>query len=213
MDTTTAKQILTQKEPDNLFEVVQPALKDPELRDLLVEGSFDKNETYRYNCVRVFFRAIAARPELFYGYWDHFARGIDSPNGFHRSSSAQAIAHLAIVDKERKLDPIFDHYLKLLDDSKVMVSHYFLETIELIYCARPDLQNKIVACLLNIDKTKHPKSRKDLLKADVIATVDQIFDTLSPKDKKKVSAFVENQLESSSPKTRKAAKEFGKKHA
>ncbi|MBI5841624.1 MAG: hypothetical protein HZB19_16150 [Chloroflexi bacterium] len=211
MDTATARKILTQKEPETLYDAVQPVLKDAKLRGELVEGSFAKNETYRYNCVRVLFRAIEAQPGLFYPYWNRFAEGIDSPNGFHRSVGAQAIAHLASVDADCRLDPIFDHYLTLLDDTKVMVSHYFLETIGLIYQARPDFQSKIIACLLNIEETKHPLSRKDLLKADVINAFDQLFDTLSPKDKKRVIAFAKDQLECSSSKTRKAAKEFGKK--
>jgi hypothetical protein len=116
------------------------------------------------------------------------------------------------MDKDGRLDLIFDHYLELLDDSKVMVSHYFLETLPLIYRARPDLQNKIVACLLGFEKTNHPPSRKEMLKADIIGNLDQIFDTLSPRDKKKAIFFVKEQLQSSSPKTRKTAKEFGKKH-
>jgi len=212
MDAPTARKILTQKEPANLYDAVQPVLKDAKLRDELVEGSFAKNETYRYNCVRVLFRAIESQPGLFYSYWNRFAEGIDSPNGFHRSVGAQAIAHLASVDADCRLDPIFNHYLTLLDDSKVMVSHYFLETIPLIYRARPEFQSKIIACLLGIEKTKHPLSRKDLLKADVIGIFDQLFDTLSEKDKKRASAFARDQLECSSSKTRKAAKEFGMKH-
>lgn len=198
--------------PLNLDDAVQSVLKDARLRDELVEGSFAKNETYRYNCVRVLFRAIESQPGLFYPYWDRFAEAIDSSNGFHRSVGAQAIAHLASVDTDRRLDPIFNHYLKLLDDSKVMVSHYFLETMPLIYCARPDFQSKVIACLFGIEKTTHPTSRKDLLKADVINIFDQLFDTLSEKDKKRVSAFARDQLECSSSKTRKAAKEFGMKH-
>jgi hypothetical protein len=137
---------------------------------------------------------------------------IDSPNGFHRSIAAQAIAHLASVDTDCRLDRIFNHYLKLLDDPKVMVTHYFLETLGFIYHARPDLQNRIITSLLNIDQTKHLPGRKDLLKADIVVVFDRLFDTLSATSKKKVSAFVESQRESSSPKTRKAAKEFGKKH-
>lgn len=212
MDATTARKILTQKESTKLYDAVEPALKDALLRDQLVEGSFAKNETYRYNCVRVLYRAITREPRLFYTYWDQFEKMIDSPNGFHRSIAAQAIAHLSSVDTDCKLDRIFHHYLNLLDDSKVMVTHYFLETISFVYYSRPDLQGMIITSLLNIDKTQHLPSRKDLLKADIIYTFDGLFDTLSPRSKKEVLTFVEKQLDSSSPKTRKAAKEFGKKH-
>ncbi|OGO29486.1 MAG: hypothetical protein A2W33_09120, partial [Chloroflexi bacterium RBG_16_52_11] len=188
------------------------ALKDAELRDYLVEGSFAKNEIFRYNSARVIYRAIQVGPELFYPYWDRFAGMIDSPNGFHRSVAAQVIALLAAADKDRKLDPIFAHYLDLLNDPKVMVTHYFLEAIGKIYRARPDLQKEIMACLLNMDKTGHLPERRDMLKADIISVFDQLFDSFSPQDQKKASTFVKKQLESSSLKTRKAAKEFEKKH-
>ena len=211
MDAATARKILAQKEPANLYDAVQPALTDKKLRGELVEGSFAKDETYRYNCARVFSRAIQSRPDLFYPDWDRFAEKIDSPNSFHRSVGAQAIAHLASVDDDCRLDPIFDHYLELLNDSKVMVSRYFLETLPLVYRARPDLQARIIACLLNVDKTKHTPSRKDLLKGDIIRLFDQLFDSLSTKDKKKALSFAKDQLESSSPKARQAAQDFEKK--
>ena len=146
MDTQLAKTILTQKEPAGLYDLVQPALESAEIRDLLVDGCFAKDETYRYNCVRVFFRALEKEPALFYPYWERFAQGIHSPNSFYRSSSAQAIAFLTAVDAERRLDPILDHYLDMLDDDKVMVARYFVQTIHLVAEARPDLRGKVIAC-------------------------------------------------------------------
>jgi len=212
MDIDRARIILRRTNPADLYEAVRPALVSANLRDELVEGSFAKDETYRYNCVRVLYRALEAKPGLFYRFWDRLAAGIDSPNGFHRSIGAQALALLASEDKGKKLDPIFAHYLGLLDDSKVMVSHYFLETLPLIYRARPDFRDRIVACLFGIDKTAHPIGRKDLLKADVIAVFDRIFDTLSAKDKGRALSFAKAQENCTSGKTRKAAKDFLEKH-
>ncbi|MCL4529725.1 MAG: hypothetical protein M1282_09940 [Chloroflexi bacterium] len=208
----SANQILTRKEPPNLYNVVPLVLKDAELRDFLVENSFAKDETLRYNCVRVLSRALAQHPELFYPYWDRFAKMIDSPNGFHRSAAAQSIARLASVDEDCRLDLIFNHYLGLLDESKVMASHYFLETLGLIYRARPDFRRKIMTCLLSIDDPSHPLERRDLLKADIISIFDQLFEILPASDQKKAAAFDKAQLECESSKTRKAAKEFQKKH-
>ncbi len=213
MEIEKVKQILIKKEPANLYDAVEPALKREEIRDLLVASCTDKNETLRYNCVRVMFRAMSAKPELFYGYWDEFAQMIDSVNGFHRSAGAQAIAYLSTVDVDCRLDRIFKHYLGLLDDSKVMVSHYFLETLGVIYRARPDLRQKIVATLLGIDKTQHPIQRRDLLKADIIFLFDNLFDLLSEAEKKKASAFANAQLECKSNKTRKAARDFQTKRS
>lgn len=208
MDVATAKKIINQKEPPGLYEIVEPVLHDIELRDRLVEGSFDKNETVRYNCVRILFRALSREPQQFYGYWDRFAEMITSPNGFHRSAAAQAIAYLASVDTDCRLDRVLKPYLALIDDSKVMVSHYFLETLGLIYRARPDLQKRILATLFGIERTNHPLERKELLKADILALFDQLYEMLPVKEQKKAFSFAKVSLHSKSGKTRKAAKAF-----
>ncbi len=212
MNSTTPEHILAQKEPANLYDVMQPALRDVKLRDFLVDGSFAKDETLRYNCVRVLMRAMVKQPDLFYPYWDRFEKGIDSVNGFHRSVAAQAIAHLSSVDVDCRLDRVLNHYLGLLDDSKVMVAHYFIETLGLIYRARPDFRQKIFATLLDIENTHHTPERRELIKADVLIVLDQLFDDLSASNQNKASGFVKAQLGSKSPKARKAAKEFLKKH-
>lgn len=212
MDTQLAKNILIQKEPEKLSDIVPPVLESAELRDLLVDGCFAKDETYRYNCVRVFFRALEQQPTLFYPYWERFVEGINSPNGFYRSSSTQAIAFLTAVDKEHRLDSVLESYLRMLDDDKVMVARYFVQTIHLIPEARPDLRTKAIACLLGVENTRHTERRKSLLKADIINAFDRLFEGSSAQEQKQILAFVENEQDSESPSTRKAAKAFLKKH-
>lgn len=212
MDNNHAKSILTQKEPAELYNLVGPVLESAELRDLLVEGCFAKDETYRYNCVRVFFRALEEQLALFYPYWEHFAEMIDNPNSFYRSTATQAIAFLTTVDDGRKLDAILDTYLNMLDDGKVMVARYFVQTIHLIPQARSDLREKVVARLLDVENTHHTESRKSLLKADIINAFEQLFETLTEQEQKQTLAFAEKEMDSESPSTRKAAKAFLKKH-
>jgi hypothetical protein len=180
---------------------------------LLVEGCFAKDETYRYNCVRVFFRALEKQSALFYPYWERFVEGINSPNGFYRSSSTQAIAFLTAVDEDRHLDSILESYLGMLDDEKVMVARYFVHTLHLIPEARPDLYKKIIACLLGVENTHHTESRKSLLKADIIKAFDRLFEGSSMQEQKEILTFVEKEQDSESPSTRKAAKTFLGKHS
>ena len=212
MDTYIARTVLTQKEPPELYDLVGPALESSEMRDLLVEGCFAKNETYRYNCVRVFFRALEQQPALFYHYWECFAGMIASPNSFYRSIVAQAVAFLTAADDDRRLDAILDTYLHMLDDEKIMVARYFVQSIHLIPEARPELREKIIACLLEVENTRHNASRKSLLKADIIGVFERLFDSLSAHEKKEALAFAENEQDSESPSTRKAAKTFVEKH-
>jgi len=212
MDTELAKSILHQKEPSELYDLTQPALENVELRDLLVEGCFAKDETYRYNCVRVFFRALEQQPALFYPYWDRFAGMIASPNGFFRSSAVQTIAFLTAVDDGQSLDAIFEDYLRMLNDEKIIVARYFVQSIHLIPKARPDLKEKIIACLLDVENTRHATSRKSLLKADIIGAFDQLFEVASTQEQKNILVFVGKEQTSESPSTRKAAKAFLKQN-
>ena len=101
----------------------------------------------------------------------------------------------------------------MLEDNKVMVARYFVQTIHLIAAARPDLREKVIACLLGIENTRHTESRKSLLKADIINAFDRLFESLSAQEQKEVLAFVEKEQISESPSTRKVAKAFLKKHS
>ncbi len=208
MEAKTARKILTHKVPARLYDVVEPVLQDAELRHALVENSFHKNETLRYNSVRVLFRALDTQPELFYPYWDRFAEMIVSVNGFHRAAAGQAIAFLAAVDTDCRIDKLFIHYLRLLDDPKVMVAHYFIDTLDRVCRARPDLQPKVMKALFNFEETKHLPARKELLKATILGVFDRLFDSLTVKDQKKALSFAEACVSSSSGKTKKAAKVF-----
>ena len=208
MNAAAAGRVLAQKEPPKLYSLVEYALQDAALRDLLVEHAFDKDETLRYNSIRVLWRAVDREPRLFYRYWDRFAGMITSPNGFHRSAAAQLIASLASADDDCKLDRLFDDYMRLLDDPKVMVTHYFVETLDHVCRARPDLQKRVMTALLNIDRSKHTRQHKDMLKADILAVCDALFESLPPELQRKSVELAEATLDCTSPKSRKAAKAF-----
>lgn len=55
----------------------------------------------------------------------------------------------------------------------------------------------------------HKKSRKDLIKHDIIQSFSEFLEKIS--EKEKIFSFVEKQINSSSPETRKTAKEFLKR--
>ena len=100
----------------------------------------------------------------------------------------------------------------MLNDEKVMVARYFVQTIHLIPAARPDLREKVIDCLLGIENTQHTENRKRLLKADIINAFEHLFESSSMQEQKEILAFVEKEIDSESPSTRKTAKAFLKKH-
>ena len=80
-------------------------------------------------------------------------------------------------------------------------SHVALNSSKIVL-NKPELQDKIIDILLNIDSI-HQGKQKDLIKAYVIEALRKMYPDL--KDKEKVMKFIEEQLDSSSPKTRDLA--------
>ena len=74
--------------------------------------------------------------------------------------------------------------------------------------AKPELESKITNKLLKVDLTSKTRYL-DLMKSYVIQAFDEYFEII--KNKKRIVKFVKDQLNSTSPKTRKMAKDFLKK--
>jgi hypothetical protein len=74
---------------------------------------------------------------------------------------------------------------------------------------KPKLEDKITDILLHIEQI-HPGKQIELVKAAVIESLSEIF--IISKNKKKIIRFVKNQLDSSSPKTKKIAQNFLKEY-
>jgi hypothetical protein len=147
-------------------------------------------------------------PEALYGRWDDLARIIFSDNAFSVSPVLYIIARLAAVDGEHKFDRLADQYLRLLDDKSIVVASRVARNLGFIAKARPDLEPRITARLLDVER---PGSKqKELLKAHVIEALDGYFEAIG--DKEAVISFVRREAESTSPRTRKAAHAFLKRH-
>lgn len=88
----------------------------------------------------------------------------------------------------------------------MIVARYLAISAVIIAKNKPYLAEKIMEKLLEIENTHHEEERKGLIKSDIIQSISVLFDQMA--EKEKIISFVEKQLNSSSPKTRKAAKVF-----
>lgn len=199
-----------EKDPD-LGEAVQLALADDGFRAEMLDGLTSRDDVYRYNCFKVLLQVSEGQPSVLYPEWDRFVGMLDSDNSYHRSIALRLIANLTSVDEENRFEGIFDRYFDLLDDEKVITARYLAQHAGRIARAKPHLQAAITERLLAVDSTHHEPGRRDLLKADVIASLGEFFDASG--EQERILAFVEAQLACSSPKTRKAAKRFLSKHS
>ena len=143
-----------------------------------------------------------------YPKWDYLAALLKSDNHYHRYVSINILANLAKVDVKNKFEKIFDEYFGNIDEDRTMVAAQTALNSGKIAIAKPNLQTKVTNRLLNIGKT-HQGKQTELIKAYAIEAFSEYFEESSGKNM--ILDFVEAQLESKSPKTRKLAKEFLKK--
>ena len=122
-------------------------------------------------------------PEIVYPEWDFFVELIGSNNAYHKSIAISIISNLTAIDKEKKFKEIFDLFFNLIDDKSVIVARKLCIHAGRIVKAKPELKTEITNILLNINKTQHNPSRKDLIKGDIIESFSEYFEDIMKKKK------------------------------
>jgi hypothetical protein len=173
----------------------------------LLEGVQSRQDTIRYNSFKVLMLLSEEHPELLYpNRWDFFVDLLRSDNTYHGQIGMQIIASLTKADTEKKFEELFEEYYGLLDDESVIPASHLAARSGEIARAKPELAGRITEKLLSIDETHHKPHRKELVKASAIEAFDEYFGDAEEQDK--IIEFVRQQLDSESPKARKAAKRF-----
>jgi hypothetical protein len=193
----------------NIESVAKRTLKDKKLLSELLENILSKKETLRFNSYNVLLLISQKHPEVLYPEWDFFAKLLSSNNTYHKYIAIYIIANLTRIDSKNKFEKMFKKYYDLLDDESVIPPSHVAGNSGKIVKTKPKLQSKITNKLLSIERTHHPRERKDLIKSYVIEAFDQYFE--EAKNKKRIVEFVKKQLKAKSPKTKKVAIRFLKK--
>jgi hypothetical protein len=190
--------------------LVNKAIEDSKILTKLINNIHVKDEKIRYNSHKVLLLVSELDPEVLYPQWDFFVNLLKSNNNFHKVIGIQILANLSKVDVDNKFEMIFNLYCALLDAKSVMTASHLAMNLGKIAKVKASLREKVTEILLNIDKTSHERGRKDLIKASVIKSFIEYLDLI--KDKDEIIKFVKDQLNSSSPKTKKMAEDFLKKN-
>ncbi len=190
--------------------LVEKALSDDCAIGQLIEGISPERKSHerRDECAETLKMLSDTCPEKLYGRWDEFTRLISSDNAFSVSVALYVIARLASIDRRQKLDGVIDTCLSLVDDRSIVIASRAVLNLGMIAKARPDLERKITARLLEVERSEN--KQKELLKSHVLEALDVYFEAMA--DKNAAIAFAGREVESASPKTRKAAQGFLKKH-
>jgi hypothetical protein len=176
----------------------------------IIDGLTFPVDSYRFNCNNVAVKLAEKAPQNVFPYWKAIAELLESSNTYHRCSGINILPHLIPGDGGSQFRRLFDRYFSHLDDESVIPPCYVARNCPTIAFHLPELTQQVVQRLLAIEDTHHEPGRKELIKADIIMAMDALYDRLE--NKTEVLRFVEAQLDCGSPKTRKAAKAFLRKH-
>jgi hypothetical protein len=191
-------------------KIAKRILQDEKRFSELLDAVIAKDDKIRYPNTIALEILSEKNPKIVYPEWDFFVELLGSENAYHRSVAISTISNLTAIDVEKKFEEIFNQYFKVIDDKSVMVTRKLAIFATRIIKAKPDLRPKITSTLLDIEKTHHNPSRKDLIKGDIIMCLSKHFDDET--DKERIIKFVKKGLNSSSPSTVKKAKEFISKY-
>jgi hypothetical protein len=190
----------------DIESLAQQALEDQQILSELLSGLSDTQERVGYNCLLALLLLGEEHPELLYPHWDLFVELLRRENTYFKLRGANLIATCVASDSGNRFEGLFDEYYNLLDGSGVITATYIARNSGKIARAKPELESRITGRLLAIDETSHPEERKDLIKAYALDSFQEYFEVSERQEE--ILDFARAQLESKSPKSRKAAKEF-----
>jgi hypothetical protein len=185
------------------------------LLPVLLQGTGSTKAAVRYGCAKVLMDLSAEHPEQLYPYMDSFIELLDSKYRILTWNALAIVANLTKVDEEQKFDAVFDKYYSFLGNDYMVTVANTVGNSGKIALAKPYLIPKITAELLKVEHvsvTPHlTEECKRVISESAVETFDLFFDKIEEKEKKKVFAFVERQLDSSSRTLSTKAANFVKK--
>lgn len=193
--------------------IAQHALHNQRALQDLLDGISPKTQksVIRESSSKAVLYLSAEYPAVLLPHWAYFARLLKSDNGFSKYVAIHTIANLVTAGDEGRFEKSFNAFYNLLDDESVMVASHVAGVSGQIARAKPLLQPRITQRLLGIGQTHFPADRQALIISYALLSLDEYFADATTRDQDRILAFVQQQIDCASPKTRKLAKDFLKK--
>lgn len=191
---------------------VELVLSNTDIRSTVVDNILNNPSIMvYYHCYNIISKASEKEPSLFYEYWNDFALLLNHRNSYHRDIGLTIIANLTKVDNENLFLFIYDTYIELFNDIKFMTAECFVKNLKKVVVYKPEYEESLVTLLLDVDnRCSYTVKQKELLKSIIIEFFDLVYEKTLYQEK--ILSFVNDQVGSISPKTRKIAQNFLKKY-
>jgi hypothetical protein len=180
--------------------------------DALCDGLASPQPRTRYGSAKLLLQLSEQEPGLLYPRFDFFVRLMEGEARVLRWNATRILGNLAQADGEGRLDELLDRYLAPITGSELIAAANTIQGAAEIARAKPHLAERIAKEILKVSRARYatPECR-NVAAGHAIQALDRFFEHI-PK-KKPVLAFVESELASSRPATRKKAVKFLKNWA
>ncbi|QOR35412.1 hypothetical protein IMX26_00790 [Clostridium sp. 'deep sea'] len=177
-------------------------------RDIVIDNLLNNEHIMvYYHCYYVVDLASLQSPELFYCYFNNFAKLLYHKNSYHRDIALTILANLAKVDQEKKLDSIFNEYLLLIYDKKFNTGKSCIKNLAKIFNYKSNLVMAVIPQLLYIHlQSDYSNKQLELLKYDILVLLEMAYHNYP--NQQELLNYIYQCANSISPKTKKKAKQI-----
>ncbi|HEY41220.1 MAG TPA: hypothetical protein G4O18_05105 [Dehalococcoidia bacterium] len=202
-------QEISQKETDK-NEIVDRAIRDPELIPEIIEGLGARKARTKYGCAKVLRLLSEKKPETLYPWFDLFTDMLESENSFLKWDAIHILGNLAAVDTENRFEKAYDKYFAPIPGPVLITAANVIGGAAKIALAKPALTEKVTKEILKVEKARYQTDEcRNVALGQAIESFDLFFDQIE--DKRPVVALVRRQLDNTRNSTRKKAQKFLKK--
>lgn len=192
-------------------KIAGEVIEKPELLEEILDGLGAEEAAVKYASAKVI-RAIGERePSVLYPRADLFIDLLGSENTILRWEAILALASLARVDSERKMDAVLDRYLEPIRGPVMITAANTIKGAARIALARPELTARIVKAILAVEKARYgtPECRNIAIGHALEALGGELFDQAA--DTRPILSFARRHLENPRSSTRRKAERLVKK--
>jgi hypothetical protein len=143
-------------------------------------------------------------PGRLYPHFDFFAGLLGGENNILRWNAMLILGNLASVDADRKLNAILDDYLTPITGPQLIDANNTVSGATAIALARPDLTERIVACVLKVERGHYatPECRNVAI-GHALECLARLLPAIA--DTRPIQRFAQRQVKNSRPATAKNA--------
>jgi hypothetical protein len=191
-------------------ELLQKVEHNFELLPQILNGVYSPKASIRYGCAKVLMDLSENHPEKLYPFIDSFIKLLDNKYRILTWNAMVIIANLAKVDKDNKIDSIFEKYYNFLNDEYMVTVANVVGNSAKIASTKPYMIKNITDELLkveNIALTPHlTEECRRVIIEKAIKFFALFFDKIEQKEK--VIAFAKRQVNSPRRTLSKTAEEL-----